>query len=148
MNSANPIVVALDSNIVIGLLNADDTTHHKAKLIYNSLTTSNVQQVIFDIVVTEAISVIGRRLEEKKRVLEFEQFVNQLFVFAPKNDLEWLTPRIPMLYDDCFALMRQTSGRLNFNDALIALGCRELGISHIISFDADFDEVRWLTRLK
>ncbi len=38
-------------------------------------------------------------------------------------------------------------GALNFNDALIALACRERGIPSIASFDADFDQVPWLRRL-
>jgi predicted nucleic acid-binding protein len=36
---------------------------------------------------------------------------------------------------------------LNFNDALIALACRERSISAIASFDADFDAIAWLKRL-
>jgi predicted nucleic acid-binding protein len=40
-----------------------------------------------------------------------------------------------------------SSGTLNFNDALIALACRERGIPAIASFDADFDQVPWLRRL-
>jgi predicted nucleic acid-binding protein len=36
---------------------------------------------------------------------------------------------------------------LNFNDALLALACRERNIPAIASFDADFDQVSWLRRL-
>jgi len=36
---------------------------------------------------------------------------------------------------------------LNFNDALIALACRERDIKAIASFDGDFDQVDWLRRL-
>jgi predicted nucleic acid-binding protein len=36
---------------------------------------------------------------------------------------------------------------LNFNDALIALACRERSIPAIASFDPDFDQVSWLRRL-
>jgi len=36
---------------------------------------------------------------------------------------------------------------MNFNDALIALACRERGIPAIASFDADLDQVAWLSRL-
>ena len=44
-------------------------------------------------------------------------------------------------------LIRTSSGELNFNDALIALACRERGISTIASFDPDFDQVSWLKRV-
>ena len=43
--------------------------------------------------------------------------------------------------------MQSSGGALNFNDALIALACRERGIPAIASFDADFDQVSWLQRL-
>ena len=45
-------------------------------------------------------------------------------------------------------LVQHTKGRLNFNDALIVVACRELGINTLLSFDADFDTIPDLTRLK
>jgi predicted nucleic acid-binding protein len=41
-------------------------------------------------------------------------------------------------------IKRATNGALNFNDALIALACREREIPTIASFDADFDQITWL----
>jgi predicted nucleic acid-binding protein len=41
----------------------------------------------------------------------------------------------------------KTTGALNFNDALIALACRDLSILAIASFDTDFDRIPWLHRL-
>jgi predicted nucleic acid-binding protein len=38
-------------------------------------------------------------------------------------------------------------GARNFNDALLALACRERDIAAIASFDADFDRVAWLKRI-
>lgn len=44
-------------------------------------------------------------------------------------------------------LIQASAGTLNFNDALIALACRERAIPAIASFDPDFDTVTWLRRL-
>lgn len=44
-------------------------------------------------------------------------------------------------------LVQDTSGELNFHDALIALGCRDLGVKWIATFDSDFDQIKWLNRL-
>ncbi|MBM4087139.1 MAG: hypothetical protein FJ272_20305, partial [Planctomycetes bacterium] len=44
-------------------------------------------------------------------------------------------------------LVRQSEGRLNFNDAFIALVMREQGLRYLLSFDADFDTLPWLTRI-
>jgi predicted nucleic acid-binding protein len=52
------------------------------------------------------------------------------------------------LYDDILALIGASLGELNFNDALIALACRERGIAVVASFDADFDAVAWLQRIE
>ena len=43
--------------------------------------------------------------------------------------------------------LRDTSGDLNFHDALIASGCRDLGLKWIATFDSDFDQIKWLKRL-
>jgi predicted nucleic acid-binding protein len=45
------------------------------------------------------------------------------------------------------ALIEQTKGELNFNDALIVIACRERRIPRLASFDADFDKVAWLKRV-
>jgi predicted nucleic acid-binding protein len=42
---------------------------------------------------------------------------------------------------------KRKTGALNFNDALLALACRERDIQAVASFDADFDQVDWLRRL-
>ena len=44
-------------------------------------------------------------------------------------------------------LVRDTSGELNFHDALIASGRRDLGIKWVATFDSDFDKTKWLKRL-
>jgi len=65
-----------------------------------------------------------------------------------------LTADGKLLYFDCVvaeaisaAARRLHEKKLNFNDALIALSCREREIPAIASFDADFDQVTWLRRL-
>jgi len=39
-------------------------------------------------------------------------------------------------------------GALNFSDTLVALGCRELGIEYIATFDSDFDSITWHQQTK
>jgi predicted nucleic acid-binding protein len=58
----------------------------------------------------------------------------------------WL-PDVPRLYPEVLELVKSSLGALNFNDALIALACREREIPAIASFDADFDRIPWLNRL-
>lgn len=66
---------------------------------------------------------------------------------VPMGTITWLSVETRHLYDQVIALVRNTSGDLNFHDALIALGCRELGVKVMASFDQDFDQIAWLTRV-
>ncbi|MBI3913904.1 MAG: PIN domain-containing protein [Chloroflexi bacterium] len=65
----------------------------------------------------------------------------------PIATLTWILPDAPRLYSATLDLIRSTSGALNFNDALIALACREREIPAIASFDTDFDQIAWLRRV-
>jgi predicted nucleic acid-binding protein len=66
----------------------------------------------------------------------------------PPERLTWIMPDTPRLYTQILALIESSSGELNFNDALIALACRERNISVLASFDADFDSIEWLQRIE
>ena len=49
----------------------------------------------------------------------------------PASTLVWLYPDLPKQYDEVIALVEQTGGELNFNDALIALACRDRNIPYL-----------------
>jgi predicted nucleic acid-binding protein len=102
----------------------------------------------FDCVVAEAVSAAVRRLYEKKREHEVDSLLlKRLDTYATVDTITWVLPDVPRLYAKVIGLMQSSGGELNFNDALIALACRERDISAIASFDADFDQVSWLHRL-
>jgi len=63
--------------------------------------------------------------------------------FSPSL-VTWVYPDVPVLYPEIVALIRTSAGSLNFNDALIALACRQRGIHTIASFDKDFERIDWL----
>jgi predicted nucleic acid-binding protein len=71
----------------------------------------------------------------------------QLASEVPEESITWVSAEIRRFYPEIMALIRDTSGALNFHDALIALGCRELDIQLIATFDNDFDYIEWLKRL-
>ena len=95
----------------------------------------------------EAISVLARRAQEQRRADQFAGLVHTLLHEVPTDILVWLSSETQRLYDQVIELVQSTSGALNFHDALIALGCRLLAIEVIASFDRDFDQVAWLTRV-
>ncbi len=139
--------IAIDTSVVVGLINPRDLWHGTALNLRTALIDAGHEAVYFDCVAAEAISVITRRLHEKRLTAEIETLLDRLGMQTPKAIINWILPDVPRLYDDVLGLVRSTGGMLNFNDALIALACQERAIPAIASFDSDFDSVGWLRRV-
>lgn len=139
--------VAIDTSVQVGLLNPQDIWHDKALALFAALRAANHTPMNFDCALTEAASVLTRRLCEKGRRSEIPTALDELTVQFPQQLITWISPDVPRLYPEVLALMRSSHGELNFNDALIALACRERQIPLIASFDADFDRIPWLRRV-
>lgn len=95
----------------------------------------------------ETISTATRRLRERKRITEIDPFLDRTATNFPPEVLTWISSDTPLLYSEILSLIRSSRGEMNFNDALVALSCRERGIRFIASFDSDFDRLAWLKRL-
>jgi Predicted nucleic acid-binding protein, contains PIN domain len=139
--------IVLDSSVLVGLLVPNDVWHKPAVDVWEAIKTAQQEIVVFDCVIAETISVIARRLAEKGLQEEFGVLLDRMNERLPYEVITWVLPDVPRLYREILRLIRTSSGCLNFNDALIALVCRELGISLIASFDADFDHIPWLRRV-
>ena len=139
--------VVIDANVLVALTDAHDKWHPVAVALRDALLAVNAPLVYFDCVVNEAIGVIGRRAEEQKRSDQFGSLLDELASLAPAAQITWISAAGQRLYEKVLRLCRDHGGRLNFNDALMALVCQDLGLGWIISFDGDFDEVEWLSRV-
>ncbi len=139
--------IAIDTSVLVGLLNPRDVWHHRAQILHDAILQANVIPTYFDCAVSEAIGTAIRRLQEKRLSHEMLPIFDFLHTLLPQRKLTWIFPDVPRLYLQVLDLMRESFGELNFNDALIALACREREILAIASFDADFDQVAWLKRV-
>ena len=139
--------IAIDTSVLVGLLNPRDIWHKHAQALHDAILQTNIIPAYFDCAVSEAISTAIRRLQEKRFHHEVLSLFDLLDARIPRQSLTWILPDVPRLYANVLALMRASSGELNFNDALIALACREREIPAIDSFDVDFDQVTWLKRV-
>lgn len=133
--------------MLVALINPRDLWRDQALALENALLAKSGKLFYFDCVVAEAISVAARRLHEKNLAAEVGALLDRLNARVPPETITWILPDAPRLYAEALALMRSSAGALNFNDALIALACRERSIPAIASFDPDFDQVSWLRRL-
>ena len=128
--------IAVDSSLLVALIYSGDNWHSKAVTLWTAIKTAGYTATFFDCVTSEAISVALRRLKEKKRLSEMETLFNQLNVYVPPDKITWILPDVPRLYPEIIQLMRSSGGALNFNDALIALACRERNIPAIVGYDS------------
>jgi len=141
------VKVAIDSSVLVGLINPRDLWRAQAVALRQSLLVAGAELCYFDCVVVESVSAAVRRLHERGRIADVATLLDRLNVQVPTSTITWILPDVPRLYPAVLDLIRSSSGALNFHDALISLACRERGIPAIVSFDADFDQVAWLRRL-
>ena len=142
-----PKQVALDTSLLVGLVDSRDVWHPAAIALRDALKGAQPQMVYFDCVISEAINVLARRAKERKRSSEFTALLTQLMSQAPEDSIIWISAESKRFYPEIIGLVRDSMGALNFSDTLVALGCRELGIEYIATFDSDFDSITWLKRL-
>jgi predicted nucleic acid-binding protein len=139
--------VAVDASVLAALINPNDLWRSQATALEQALIDRQAELAFFDCVVMEAISAMTRRLHEKKRGEDTALLIRHLTMRVPIEEITWILPSVQHFYKKALDLIQDSKGVLNFNDALIALACREIGIPFIASFDADFDTISWLQRV-
>jgi predicted nucleic acid-binding protein len=139
--------VILDTNYIVGLIDEKDIHHKTALLIENRLIKINAQFVYLDCVINEVVNVLIKRANEKKYAQKINNLLEQLHLRCPKEDITWIYSDIENYYGSIIQMVKKSEGSLNFHDSLIVLMANEFEISHIVSFDKDFDKTR-LKRIK
>lgn len=140
--------IIIDSNFLLGLIDEKDKWHSQALSMKLEIQKRKWSNVYFDCIITETVSTLAKRLEEKKRAHEFPIFLAKFRDLVPDEQITWVYPEIKQFFTETIDLMIVYQGRLNFHDGLIALMAREMEISYIASFDKDFDEIDWVTRIQ
>lgn len=137
----------LDANFLVAYFDRKDAWHTQAVKFKNRLEKEKIEGVFLDCVINEVTSVLGRRFEEKGEAEKFNHALNSLTELIPLEIITWTYPHVPRLYSQILSLIKRYQGRFNFHDALITLMAKERGIKLIVSFDKDFDNIGWLTRI-
>ena len=139
--------IAIDTSVLLGFFDSHDAWHAPAITLILALEEANLTVFYFDCVLAEMISTLARRLREKRREADLGDLLSQVMSRCPVGRITWILPDAPALYAEAIEQVRTSEGELNFNDALIALSCRNRGIPRIASFDRDFDSLPWLARV-
>lgn len=141
------MLIGIDTSVVVGLLDSQDVWHPAAVGLQKAILSAKLEPIYFDCVLAEAVSTVARRLREKRRSAELTGFLNRIVADFQPEVITWILPDVPRLYVPALETVQSSGGELNFNDALIALACRERVVRALASFDHDFDSVTWLVRL-
>jgi predicted nucleic acid-binding protein len=141
------VEIVVDSSVLVGMLVPNDVWHDQTIQLWATIEANGHRAIVLDCVAAESISVAVRRLREKGLLVDVQSLLDSLNVHIPYDRITWILSDARRLYFEVLDMVRSSSGELNFNDALIALTCRERGIPAIASFDADFDQIPWLQRI-
>ncbi|HXG67347.1 MAG TPA: type II toxin-antitoxin system VapC family toxin [Blastocatellia bacterium] len=139
--------IGIDTSFLIGLLDSRDVWHSGAIRLQEAIATARLEPIYFDCTLAEAISTLARRLRERHRESELSGILDNFMLNFRPETITWILPDVPRLYEAAVQLVQSSGGELNFNDALIALACRERGIRVLASFDRDFDNVSGIIRV-
>jgi predicted nucleic acid-binding protein len=137
--------VVLDANVLVGLLDRNDTLHDAATGLVKRIAASGDIVVLIDFCVAEALSVLCRRGRERKSnppdlTAIFEQ-ARALYDAGKIARIE------DQPFNDVLDVMQATSGALNYNDALLVLLQRRGTIGDVASFDVRLDVADGFRRL-
>ena len=84
------VMVALDTNIVVALVDDRDTWHSTAVALRDTRLKPQIQLIYFDCVFNETLGVIGRRTAEQKRPEQFDHLLNGLTSLIPSQSPTWI----------------------------------------------------------
>jgi predicted nucleic acid-binding protein len=81
-------LVAIDTSVLIGLIDARDVWHHAALQLQTALRAAQLAPVHFDCTVAEALSALARRLREQRRAHELLGLFDRLGACPRKKSLK------------------------------------------------------------
>lgn len=137
----------VDTSFAIALMDSKDQHHEEAIRILSKVKADETELVYMDCVVNEIYSVMARKLSGRKMSSKFPEIADEISAALSNVEVINAYRYLPKFHPKVVDLMKQTEGRLNYHDTLIALSLREEKINAIVSLDSDFDEVEWLERI-
>ena len=101
--------IAIDTSVLVGLMNPTDHWHPTAVQLSGAIQTAAWQLVLFDCVIAEAVSVLARRLHEKKKTAQVTAVLTEIENRFPPESLTYTLPDVPQLYAAALQLVQPLS---------------------------------------
>jgi predicted nucleic acid-binding protein len=138
----------LDANVLVAWIDAADSLHARAHDLMNQLEQDgDTEPVLLDVLVGEAVSVLCRRFRERRRSGDLAAMLADFRRRIDPSAIMWVGSEAERLYEGILDLVASTGGKLNFNDAFIAVLQKEVRIGPVATFDAGFDAVPGFVRV-
>jgi predicted nucleic acid-binding protein len=139
--------ILIDTNCFVSLLDKSDKWNKTSVEIYAELNKLNVNLLITDIVLNEAINVICKRLENKGRSNEMKDFLGLIEKKFTSDSIVWISEEIKKYHHQIIRLVSDNNGLLNYNDCFLIVYMQKNKIKNIVSFDNDFDSIDDINRI-
>jgi len=133
----------LDANVLVAWMDAADSLHARAHELMTQLERDGSEPVLLG----EAVSVLCRRFRERRRSGDLAVMLDGFRRRIDPSAKMWVGLEAERLYDSILDLVATTGGKLNFNDAFIAVLQKEGRIGPVATFDAGFDAVPGFVRV-
>lgn len=140
--------VALDANVLVAWLDAADVLAPRATSLLDRLRAEGTELVLLDIAIAEAVSVLCRRaVQRKTSPPDLTSALAAVRTWVERGMVRWVAREGERLMADVLAVIEASTGRLNFNDALLVVLQREGTLGEVASFDSGFDTLEDFKRL-
>ena len=128
-------MIFVDSSFFIALADRKDQWHPAAKAVLPVLTDETI--IISDLIITESITIIGRRSGGKAGEQLYHYFIDNC-------DLVFIDEKI---LKGSMSVFLRYDGTLSVSDSASVFIMMEKNIDRILSFDSDFDKVARIVRI-
>ncbi len=140
--------VVVDANVIVAQLDGTDAFSESARILSERLRNEGAELILLDVLVNEAVSVICRRSRERRHAPpNLESVLSIVRNWVDQGAIRWIASEAERLAGSILDVIRETNGKLNFNDAFLVALQRDELIDDVASFDQGFDKVSGFRRV-
>lgn len=141
------IDIVIDTNALISFLDTADKWKPVIDSIFKRLQKNSINIIVTDIVINEAINVLCKRFENKKKENEIPSLIQKVDALYNEESITWISEEIKIYHNSILNLLKTNNGLLNYNDCFLISFMQKNSIKYIISFDIDFDQIDGIKRI-
>ncbi len=139
--------ILVDSSFLVSLFDETDIFHGRAKELHIEYKHQQLRPIILDCVVNETISVVTRRLLQKKRSHLLQERLSTVSATISLMGIQHTSVLLTAHFKQIVEKIIFSNGVLSFTDALIVFFLQENNITRLLIFDSDFDSIPTLQRI-